>query len=171
MGSVQLMEWPEPVVRVQTLSESSLAAIPAHYIKPQGDRPSLSAGLDSAASIPTVDLEDNDGGVAAAVAEACREWGFFQVVNHGVDRGLVERAVEVWRAFFRLSLEEKQAYANSPATYEGYGSRLGVDKGAILDWGDYFFLQLLPEKLKSPEKWPALPTHCRQSILYKIHFP
>ncbi|KAG6535546.1 jasmonate-induced oxygenase 2-like [Zingiber officinale] len=164
MGSVQLVDWPEPVVRVQTLSENGLATIPAHYIKPHADRPSLSAGLDGAASIPVVDLEDSDGGGAAAVAEACREWGFFQVVNHGVDRGLVERAVEVWRAFFRLPLEEKQAYANSPATYEGYGSRLGIDKGAILDWGDYFFLHLLPEKLKSPEKWPAMPTHCRQTV-------
>ncbi|XP_074578311.1 jasmonate-induced oxygenase 1-like [Curcuma longa] len=163
MGSAQLVEWPEPIVRVQALSESGLAAVPASYIRPQAELPSLSTGVDAAAaSIPVVDL--GAGGAAVAeVAEACREWGFFQVINHGVDPGLVERAVEVWREFFRLPLEAKQAYANSPATYEGYGSRLGVDKGAILDWGDYFFLYLLPEKFKNQEKWPVLPTNHQQS--------
>ncbi|KAG6491990.1 jasmonate-induced oxygenase 2-like isoform X1 [Zingiber officinale] len=163
MGSVQLVEWPEAIVRVQALSESGLTAIPAGYIRPQAELPSLSTGVDAAdASIPVVDLETG-GEAVAAVAEACRAWGFFQVVNHGVDPSLVERAVEVWREFFRLPMEAKQAYSNSPATYEGYGSRLGVDKGAILDWGDYFFLHLLPEKFKNQEKWPGLPTHYEQS--------
>ncbi|CAI0399988.1 unnamed protein product [Linum tenue] len=48
---------------------------------------------------------------------------------------------EIWREFFDLPLDSKQQYANDPVSDEGYGSRLGVEKGATLDWSDYFFLR------------------------------
>ncbi|TVU02373.1 hypothetical protein EJB05_52158, partial [Eragrostis curvula] len=169
-----LQEWPEPVVRVQALAESGLAAIPSRYIKPPCQRPAApllgqeKELSESEMSIPVIDLGDlllaDDGGAATeAVAAACREWGFFQVVNHGVRPELMRAAREAWRGFFRRPLPEKQRYANSPRTYEGYGSRLGVQKGAILDWGDYYFLHLAPEAAKSSDKnWPANPGNCKE---------
>ncbi|XP_010253753.1 PREDICTED: protein SRG1-like [Nelumbo nucifera] len=157
--------WPEPVVRVQSLSESGLSAIPTRYIKPPSERPSLNSGGD--ANIPLIDLGSllnnlDDKTTLKQVSEACREWGFFQIVNHGVSPKLMHRTREVWRQFFHLPLEQKQVYANSPKTYEGYGSRLGVEKGAILDWGDYYFLHYLPLVLKDQNKWPALPDSLRE---------
>ncbi|KAJ1286067.1 hypothetical protein BS78_03G325800 [Paspalum vaginatum] len=173
-----MQEWPEPIVRVQALAESGLSAIPRCYIKPPSDRPRDVAPAaaavppsESDTSIPVIDLGELlaadgvglAGGVAEAVAAASREWGFFQVVNHGVRPELMRAARETWRGFFRRPLPEKQRYANSPRTYEGYGSRLGVQKGAILDWGDYFFLHLAPDASKSPPKfWPANPGNCRE---------
>ncbi|XP_074576711.1 jasmonate-induced oxygenase 1-like [Curcuma longa] len=166
-----LREWPEPIVRVQSLSESGAPTIPAHYVKPPSERPTAApaaAGL----SIPVVDLgmlkdgadaASGDAATVKAIAEACREWGFFQAVNHGVSPGLLRRAREVWRGFFHLPMEEKQRHANSPMTYEGYGSRLGIQKGAILDWGDYYFLHFLPLCLMSHHKWPALPPTLRET--------
>ena len=35
--------------------------------------------------VPVIDLAGSDAAVASEVASACEEWGFFQVVNHGVD--------------------------------------------------------------------------------------
>uniref|UniRef100_A0A0E0C9V3 Fe2OG dioxygenase domain-containing protein n=1 Tax=Oryza meridionalis TaxID=40149 RepID=A0A0E0C9V3_9ORYZ len=166
-----MQEWPEPVVRVQALAESGLDSIPRCYVKPPCDRPAPAADDDddasSGASIPVVDLgngsDDEGGQLAEAVAVACRGWGFFQVVNHGVRPELMRAAREAWHGFFRLPLQEKQKYANSPRTYEGYGSRLGVEKGAILDWGDYYFLVLSPDAAKSPAKyWPANPGICKE---------
>ncbi|GAU36997.1 hypothetical protein TSUD_150330 [Trifolium subterraneum] len=61
-----------------------------------------------------------------------------------------------------MPMEMKQQYANSPTTYEGYGSRLGVEKGAILDWSDYYFMHYLPSSLKDYKKWPASPSSCRE---------
>lgn len=119
-------------------------------------------------NIPVIDLQElfspEEGRRKAALAllsEACRDWGFFQVVNHGVSHKLMKQARETWRDFFGLPLEVKQEYSNSPTTYEGYGSRLGVEKGAILDWSDYFFLHFMPPELRNPEKWPSLPPSCR----------
>ncbi|KAJ8443917.1 hypothetical protein Cgig2_032741 [Carnegiea gigantea] len=164
-------EWPEPIIRVQSLSESGLNKIPDRYVKPPTERPVSAGEEEGKVDIPLIDL----GGLFSAdpatvqmtvgrVGEACREWGFFQAVNHGVRPDLMDRAREVWREFFHLPMEVKQGYANSPRTYEGYGSRLGVEKGAILDWSDYYFLHYLPPNLKDCDKWPAQPPHHREVI-------
>ena len=76
--------------------------------------------------------------------DACRYWGFFQLINHGVSPELLMAGREVSRDLFDLPLEEKQKHANYPLTYVGYGIRIGVQKGAILDWGDYFFHHFFP---------------------------
>jgi hypothetical protein len=184
-----MQEWPEPIVRVQALAESGLSVIPRCYVKPPCDRPAVApapaavqeTNETSDISIPVVDLGElllagavgvGNAVVTEAVAAACREWGFFQVVNHGVRPELMRAAREAWRGFFRRPLAEKQRYANSPRTYEGYGSRLGVQKGAVLDWGDYFFLHLAPEAARSTAKfWPANPSNCKYVNFDTIFFP
>lgn len=170
-------DWPEPVIRVQALAESGLTTIPERFIKPKSQRVTKSTTHDNSSShthhheninIPIIDMKhinDRDKRVREEalrlMSEACKEWGFFQVVNHGVSHELMKGAREVWREFFHQPLEVKEVYANSPLTYEGYGSRLGVNKGAILDWSDYFFLHYMPCSLRDQAKWPALPTSLR----------
>ncbi|XP_040996411.1 probable 2-oxoglutarate-dependent dioxygenase At5g05600 [Juglans microcarpa x Juglans regia] len=172
------VDWPEPIVRVQSLSESEVPVIPDRYIKPPLERPTINRTTTSTTdaprddvNIPIIDLQGLHGDddnlrttILGQISEACREWGFFQILNHGVRPQLMDRAREVWREFFHLPLEMKQPYANSPKTYEGYGSRLGVEKGAILDWSDYYFLHYLPLSLKDYNKWPALPADCREVL-------
>ncbi|RRT56369.1 hypothetical protein B296_00031144, partial [Ensete ventricosum] len=132
-----LQEWPEPVVHVQALSDSGLTTIPDLYIKPPSERPSSDKGV-ATPRVPVIDLGGLAEGAAecratiCAVADACRSWGFFQVVNHRVSPDLVRKVREVWRGFFRLPMAEKQAYANNPRTYEGYGSRVGVEKDEMV---------------------------------------
>ncbi|CAN6463167.1 unnamed protein product [Victoria cruziana] len=162
-------KWPEPVRRVQCISESGVRAIPDRYVKPPSQRPTPQELADAGVGIPLIDLsgleeESRRESTVREISDACREWGFFQAINHGVPDELLDGMKEAWRGFFHLPLEAKQVYANSPKTYEGYGSRLGVEKGAILDWGDYYFLHLLPSRLKDPNKWPSLPTNCRDTI-------
>ncbi|KAF9674599.1 hypothetical protein SADUNF_Sadunf10G0143800 [Salix dunnii] len=164
----KLQDWPEPIVRVQSLSDSGVPLIPERYVKPVLERPSVSVSTSNDVNIPIIDLAGlygDDHALRATILDrisiACREWGFFQVINHGVSPRLMDRAQEVWREFFLSPMEVKQAYANTPNTYEGYGSRLGVEKGAILDWSDYYFLHYLPLPLKDYNKWPAITADCR----------
>lgn len=181
-------DWPEPIVRVQSLSESGLCEIPDRYIKPPPERPTSTLIKSEEVkkddiNIPIIDLEGLYGFgenryymsknnnnqkkvVAEQISEACKEWGFFQIVNHGVKPELLEQTRQVWREFFQLPMEKKQVYANSPKTYEGYGSRLGVEKGTLLDWVDYYYLHYLPLSLKDYNKWPSQPSNSRFFILY-----
>ncbi|XP_061355626.1 jasmonate-induced oxygenase 1-like [Gastrolobium bilobum] len=168
--SINQPEWPEPIIRVQSLSKSCTDSIPERYIKPSTDRPSISSSScdDVDANIPIIDLgglygdQDTRASILKQISDACNEWGFFQIINHGVSPDLMDKARETWRQFFHLPMEVKQQYANSPKTYEGYGSRLGVEKGAILDWSDYYYLHYLPLSLKDYNKWPAMPPSCRE---------
>ncbi|CAK8538316.1 unnamed protein product [Lathyrus sativus] len=161
-------DWPEPIIRVQSLSQTCIDSIPQRYIKPLYDRPSTNSLFEST-NIPIIDLRglssvdpNEKASTFKKISEACNEWGFFQIVNHGVSHDLMDLAKETWRQFFHLPMEVKQEYSNSPKTYEGYGSRLGVKKGAILDWSDYYYLHYLPLSLKDYNKWPSLPPSCRE---------
>ncbi|XP_009771147.1 jasmonate-induced oxygenase 4-like [Nicotiana sylvestris] len=169
-----LQSWPEPIVRVQALSESGIQEIPHRFIKRPADRPCFIETTHVKQpynNIPLIDLENLKSTKESVrsetmklISQACRDWGFFQVVNHGVSHDLMAKTRGVWREFFHLPLEEKQKFANSPTTYEGYGSRLGVEKGGKLDWSDYFFLHFLPEPLRDEKKWPNLPITCRKIV-------
>lgn len=52
------------------------------------------------------DAEDHRE-VAARIGQACRDCGFFYIVNHGVDEHLQRRLEEVSRQFFAQDLERK----------------------------------------------------------------
>ena len=62
--------------------------------------------------------------IAAAVDEACRESGFFQIVGHGVDEALRRAVKDIADEFFALPDEEKRR--SEPPTREinrGYSGR------------------------------------------------
>jgi isopenicillin N synthase-like dioxygenase len=113
-------------------------------------------------SIPVIDLNGlvtSPEATMQQISKACREWGFFQLVNHGVRTDLLDGVRETWRGFFHEPMEVKRKYANSPKTYEGFGSRLGTEKGAILDWSDYYYLHYRPA---CNTKWPDQPPSLRE---------
>src|SRR6267142_5310664 len=63
--------------------------------------------------IPVIDMsalasgkEDRDE-VSGRIGQACRDWGFFYIVGHGVDEHLQRRLEEVSRQFFAQDLETK----------------------------------------------------------------
>lgn len=168
-GALPQADWPEPIQRVQCLAESGISELPPRYVRPENERPIINYPQENGpVNIPVVDLRglenENRQETMEQISDACKNWGFFQVLNHGVNLELLQLVRQVGRQFFSLPLEEKQVYANSPKTYEGYGSRLGIEKGAILDWGDYFFQHFLPLNLKDVNKWPAKPSTYRETM-------
>jgi isopenicillin N synthase-like dioxygenase len=69
-------------------------------------------------ALPIIDLGslgEGDGAslsrIAAEIGAACREMGFFYVVNHGVDRELIARAFAQSHAFFALPVADKRELA------------------------------------------------------------
>ncbi|MTD17405.1 isopenicillin N synthase family oxygenase [Nakamurella sp. YIM 132087] len=78
--------------------------------------------------VPVIDIAPLTGGdpaakaaVVAQIGEACREIGFFQVIGHGVDLGLVQRMYDVSRNFFDQEMSTKRAVAQpNPETIRGY---------------------------------------------------
>ncbi len=65
-------------------------------------------------AIPVIDIGPMLAGetgaverVANEIHRACTEIGFFFILNHGMDEGIVERAFDASRAFFALPFEDK----------------------------------------------------------------
>uniref|UniRef100_A0A7N0VKC7 Non-haem dioxygenase N-terminal domain-containing protein n=1 Tax=Kalanchoe fedtschenkoi TaxID=63787 RepID=A0A7N0VKC7_KALFE len=54
------------------------------------------------------------------IRDACRDWGFFQVVNHGVDAAVRDRFEAAARRFFALPLEEKRKVLRDEVNPLGY---------------------------------------------------
>jgi isopenicillin N synthase-like dioxygenase len=73
--------------------------------------------------IPVIDLGSAPEQCIAALAAACSDWGFFQVVNHSVDAQLIADLQAVSRDFFRLPLSTKQLVSRTEDNPFGYYDR------------------------------------------------
>lgn len=66
--------------------------------------------LTMSQSIPIIDLHFSDNsGLVKAIGDACRDFGFFGVVNHDIDQLIINEAFLQSRSFFALDENEKQS--------------------------------------------------------------
>ncbi|GAY32558.1 Fe2OG dioxygenase domain-containing protein [Citrus sinensis] len=158
----------EPLVRVQNLVQSGVSQVPRQYIQPLESRPNNHSHdqnnnhtpQSSNINIPLIDLSNpNDTILLDSIRNACREWGAFHVINHGVPLKLLHDVRHVGRSFFEgCPLTDKLEYAcdNASAASEGYGSKLLVaNDDTVLDWRDYFDHHTLPLSRRNPSRWPS----------------
>lgn len=135
-------------------------------------------------TLPVVDLassgESNGPSLARIAAEigaACRDVGFFYVVNHGVDNGLIAEAFAQAHRFFALPLADKRRLAiEKIGGNRGYSGLLheALDPARGPDLKEAFNvgLDLAPddpellagEPFRSLNAWPDLP-HFRETLL------
>ena len=63
-----------------------------------------------AETLPVIDIRDlRSGATQRAIDAACREWGFFQVVGHGIDERTLAALRREMRSFFSLPPSAKHA--------------------------------------------------------------
>ena len=80
-------------------------------------------------ALPVIDVaplrerEVDPGQTVAAIQAACRSWGFFYVVGHGVEPRFIKRLVELSQVFFEQPAKAKTA--------------IGMDRGGRA-WRGYF---------------------------------
>src|SRR5215510_14495415 len=53
------------------------------------------------------------GNVVSSLRDACRKFGFFYIVGHGIDEGLQQRLEQVSRDFFRQPVDHKMEISMS----------------------------------------------------------
>ncbi|GAV66598.1 2OG-FeII_Oxy domain-containing protein/DIOX_N domain-containing protein [Cephalotus follicularis] len=64
--------------------------------------------------IPLIDLQCLD---LDQLGEACRDWGIFRLVNHGIPDTLLSQLQDQAKKLFYLSFESKQALFTGPVSY------------------------------------------------------
>jgi isopenicillin N synthase-like dioxygenase len=78
----------------------------------------------SSEKLPVIDIADLEGAsIYGAIDSACREWGFFQIVNHGIDEQLMAVVRRKMRAFFVQPLAAKQEILRTEQNPWGFFDR------------------------------------------------
>nr|DAD40550.1 TPA_asm: hypothetical protein HUJ06_014873 [Nelumbo nucifera] len=126
-----------------------MGEVDAAFIQDIEHRPQLL--VVEAEGIPVIDLSvlnsfqegDDPRGLAGLVAEigdACKDWGFFQVINHGVPSDLRLRVETVAKKFFALPLEEKYKVRRDEENPLGYYDTEHTKN--VRDWKEVFDFML-----------------------------
>ncbi|CAI9765203.1 unnamed protein product [Fraxinus pennsylvanica] len=110
--------------------------IPSQFIWPDHEKPCPEP--PPILNIPTIDLgvflSGDVDSVTCVVNQACREYGVFLVVNHGVDLELVEEAHKGMDYFFGKPLDEKQRAQRKIGDHCGYSSSFTGRFSSKLPW-------------------------------------
>ncbi|KAH6825926.1 2-oxoglutarate and oxygenase superfamily protein [Perilla frutescens var. hirtella] len=93
-------------------------------------------------NIPLIDLSPLSSdrgaleGLVADIGDACKNWGFFQVINHGVPLHFRQSIESVSRQFFALSKDEKKKVARDEVKPTGYYDTEHTKN--VRDWKEVF---------------------------------
>ena len=159
------------------------------FIQPQEHRPK--PDITRAEGIPLIDLStisspnstlDNDqalGVLVEEIGDACKNWGFFQVINHGVPLAKRQSIEKASRIFFGQPLEEKRKVRRSEEKVLGYYDSEHTKN--VRDWKEVFDLNVqdptvVPASSKPDDEeltrwfnqWPEYPADLRYIVLLSL---
>jgi isopenicillin N synthase-like dioxygenase len=134
-----------------------------------------SSGLESSSALTQQehDAHSSIHNLVEQVGKACEEWGFFQVINHGVSLSLLEELETNAQSFFALPLQEKakvrRTFENSLGYYDRERTKNVRDWKEVFDFATSGMLQL-PADVGSEGKqvvshtnqWPENPSTLRE---------
>ncbi|KAL2455782.1 2-oxoglutarate (2OG) and Fe(II)-dependent oxygenase superfamily protein [Abeliophyllum distichum] len=128
-----------------------------------------------AEGIPVIDLSAlNSQDLVVQVGDACKNWGFFQVINHWVPSSCREKVELASRAFFRQPSEEKRKVRRDEANPMGFYDTEHTKN--VRDWKQVFDFTVEnptvvpashepddPELQEIVNQWPGYPPNFREA--------
>ncbi|KAI5575398.1 hypothetical protein BDE02_10G208000 [Populus trichocarpa] len=155
---------------VKHLCERGLTKVPRKYILPALERPLLSK-KDGATNLklPIIDLAQLQGPdrihALESLSKACEEYGFFQLINHGIASESVLEMIQAARKFFELPFEERSKYMSKDQSAPvRYGTSFNQNKDRVFCWRDFIKLNCHPLSDVLPF-WPSSPAELRQAVV------
>ncbi|PON84997.1 Oxoglutarate/iron-dependent dioxygenase [Trema orientale] len=158
------------LMSVQELTKKPLVCVPQQYVRTDRE-PAATFSNKADHSFPTIPTIDMNNLLLSETADfeleklhsTCKDWGIFQLVNHGVSPSLLEKLNHEIEAFFKLPMAEKLKYKIRPGDTEGYGSIVRTDDQKR-DWGDRMYMITNPITKKKPHLFPELPSSLRTTL-------
>ncbi|XP_012082504.1 protein DMR6-LIKE OXYGENASE 1 [Jatropha curcas] len=163
---------------VKRLYEKGINKVPDKYILPVQERPSYCAQVAELHNneeinkqnlkLPIIDFAELQGSnrpqVLKSLAEACEQYGFFQLVNHGISNDVISGMIDAVKRFFELPYEERSKYMTSDMNaLVRYGTSFNQNKDNVFCWRD--FLKLMCSPLSDVlAHWPSSPTDFRDLV-------
>ncbi|CAJ1890541.1 unnamed protein product [Sphenostylis stenocarpa] len=156
----------------QLCEKGHIHAVPKKYILPVSERPTKSVEdskvVNQNLQLPIIDFSEllgpNRPQALQSLANACQQYGFFQLVNHCISDDVVRSMIDVSGRFFDLPLEERGQYMTTDmAAPVRCGTSFSQTKDSVLCWRD--FLKLLCHPLPDfLPHWPVSPVDFREVV-------
>ncbi|KAG6596510.1 Protein DMR6-LIKE OXYGENASE 1, partial [Cucurbita argyrosperma subsp. argyrosperma] len=157
---------------VKNLADKGLNKLPLKYVLPNSDRPadckSDNPNVIDAVELPVIDFNQlcgpNRRHVLRSLSKACEDYGFFQLINHGISSEVISSMREVSSKFFELPYEERAKYMSSDmhATVR-YGTSFNQTKDTVFYWRDFLKLTCNPNLHQLLSNWPSSPAAFKDS--------
>lgn len=133
------------------------------------DKHPIATTAEFGSSVPVIDIgglhNSHADGAIEQIATACRDWGFFQVVNHGVSQALIDDVWRHTRQFFRLPRDSKVSILrtrdNPWGYYDNELTKNQRDKKEVFD----FTTEGTDPIYRAENRWPANKDEFRATML------
>ncbi|KAL2349082.1 hypothetical protein Fmac_003082 [Flemingia macrophylla] len=153
------------VPSVHELAKQPLTKVPERYLR-LNQQPVIS-DTKSLPQLPVIHMNKLLSGDEAELHnlnQACKHWGFFQLINHGVNPSLVQNVKMGVTEFFGLPMEEKNKLWQKQGELEGYGQNFVTSDEQKLEWADLFYIHTLPSYTRNPHVFANIPQPFRNDI-------
>ncbi|XP_058195951.1 1-aminocyclopropane-1-carboxylate oxidase homolog 1-like [Rhododendron vialii] len=164
----ELRVFDETKTGVKGLVDAGVAQIPRIFIHPPDNFDNPQNPTNTQFSFPIIDLAGIDKDpirrkeTVGEVLDASVNWGFFQVINHGIPESVLEEMVDGTLRFYEQDTEvKKHWYTRDSSRACVYNSNFDLFAAPAANWRDTVYCAIAP-KSPNPEE---LPETCRDILL------
>ncbi|CAB4291540.1 unnamed protein product [Prunus armeniaca] len=164
----ELKQFDETKAGVKGLVDAGVTKLPRMFRHPPETLPSPNQnnGVDSNLQVPVIDLKDVDicerrKEIINDLRKAAEEWGFFQIVNHGIPIAVMDEVLKGVRGFHELPQEAKEEwYSRDFKKKVNFFSNGELKVSTPADWRDTLSCKVLEDECN----FEAIPEVCREQI-------
>ncbi|XP_058211942.1 1-aminocyclopropane-1-carboxylate oxidase homolog 1-like isoform X2 [Rhododendron vialii] len=160
----ELKAFDDTKTGVKGLVDAGVTKIPRIFIHDKSKLNDISTTSSAASlfSVPIIDFEGVDkgsaqrAGIMKEVRDACEKLGFFQVVNHGIAKYLMDDMIDGVRRFHEQDTEVKKGFYSRDVTRKFiYNSNFDLYTGPATNWRDTISCVMAPQP-PDPQELPAV---------------
>ena len=157
----EVKEFDDTKAGVKGLLDSGIVSIPKMFIRPAEELVEELNSCQTNIEVPTIDLSNiqDDSRRKEIVDEvriASEEWGFFQVINHGIPLSVLDEMIDGVRLFHEQDLElKKEVYSRDTTKKVRFNSNFDLYASQTADWRDTLTLSFLDSD-PDPNEMPAV---------------
>ncbi|KAK1262975.1 hypothetical protein QJS04_geneDACA012016 [Acorus gramineus] len=157
----EVKEFDESKIGVKGLVDAGSATIPRIFHHPSHNLPSKTHHPHQL-SIPTIDLSLPHPTLVDLIRDASRNWGFFNVVHHGIPQSVLDRTISAVRSFNELPTEAKSKYyTRDPKASVTFSTNVDLYRSEAASWRDTIQMLVGPVPVESEK----IPSVCREELL------
>uniref|UniRef100_A0A803NWN8 Fe2OG dioxygenase domain-containing protein n=1 Tax=Cannabis sativa TaxID=3483 RepID=A0A803NWN8_CANSA len=147
------------------MEKENIKKVPNKYILSEAERPNYNLEINNTnlINLPVIDFAQlqasNRSLVINSLAKACQDYGFFQLVNHGIKGDVIDRMKDASKRFFELPSSERSKYmSNDMCSPVRYGTSFNQNNDKVYCWRDFLKLSCHPALSQNfPHHWPSSP--------------